>query len=403
MSKRRKQSRGPGGWPRRETGQPTPASKARQPTGKDNILARELRRLGPREAVGPLAFLGLADQLAHGSVDEQTFQGYLKDLRRLLTTSEKLAAIRPSRRRLGEAFHEFFAANPDMRHAEPLDEASRHEFYAYVVPRVFDEPLIDRLDEELMGALVDTRSSRDAHALSAGLMCIAQARACKGPLETNPLFELLVNLSITETTHFEGVLRDIGFPLAPEQIEELVNNPAELDKVIHDADISRKLGERMEKDPVLRRKGMEAMFEGQELFSHAVADGTIGPHLNAEQLAPVAHALNTLIARLGIDDTTTEPPEELMRGAIDIYREHANDPANHPGFERFTSEFRAQAEQAVADGSPQAARLKTLSDVWGGLWREDERFRVHLVHGSIRRIAHEIADKAEAQHPEESP
>jgi len=369
LSRRRKKRRRAGGWPRH-------AQPARIPPKKEKL---------PKGLEAPLALERAAREMVEGAPDVHEMERRFRRLRDLFATHRELSALRPDRRQLQAALHEFLKSHPHAPEAHEDEENRRRAAYACLIPRVFDDDLIERIQKTLTDALLEVKSAADADALVMGLLCAAE-----GKRADSPLLEMLLGLSIAELAHFEEAIWSLGIFPEPERLEAILRNPAELDSLARDPEVLRKLDRAFRKDPVLRREGVRAAEEAEELLYSAIADGTIRAHLTEEELRPVLVGLENLAERFCPEETETlEDEEGFRKAAAKLFYEYTESPANRPAFERFTSGLGEQAEQAVAQSSPAALKLKVLSDLWAGRWENDGYLRALLVSSSLRRVIRE--------------
>lgn len=312
-------------------------------------------------------------------MDAEELAGHFGRLRRLFTTDPILSMLRPHPGKLDAALADLLRSCPEPV-AERLSPDERFRLACrHVIPKVFDDALVQEIRETLTHALLRAETERDAEALALAAACAAsEAR------EDNPLFQMLLTLAVAELARLDERIQQSGLFDNIDRLREALEDPDEFDRLTEDPEILAAMEVAMRDDPAFRREGLRAAKRAERDLFEAVSDGTVHAHLTLEELQPMLPELVELAeASEGkLDDPALR--DEATAVAVETFSRFADNPANHPAYVRFTRELRAQAD---ASSGREAIRLRVLADLWQSAWRKEGFLRAALVHASLKRLS----------------
>jgi len=366
----RKKKHRKGGWPHRTKVPPV-------------VHDRTRRNPSPQHLLGALT--RIQEDMAADTPDIEDLQRRFDHLRHLFATNRELLRLRPDQRKAVAALDEFLDANPEDPVGEEAEEAKRQALFDYVIPRVFDDELAERIHSELMEAMLDARSEDDATALMTGLM--AAYSSDKGQ---SPLYQMLLQVTMGERLHVRDRLAEFGLMPSPELLEKALKDPSEVDRLLRDPDLIGRFAEVVSNDPVLAREAESVAQQTEEVFFKAVLDGAIEPNFTDEELAPILEWFATFHERYasGPKPADEDAADEFVRAIA----KYADSPASRPAYDRFTRELKEQADAMAPQGGPEALKMKMFADLWANSWRKSSYCRTRLLLADMKRRSEELGE-----------
>ena len=137
-------------------------------------------------------------------------------LERLINNSEHIADVLSSRKRLHNikfdelellrSIRELVEANPNQFEKLKRPEEFRREIRATILPNLVTNDLIKEIEEKLLSELLNSHRGKDQDSLMTALVFLQSHIDLDLPMEDNPLWETIFNLSLKDGLQFVDTL-----------------------------------------------------------------------------------------------------------------------------------------------------------------------------------------------------